>query len=246
MESGSSASRAVADLVLLGDRFAVLPKAVAEGRRIIDGMLGSSSLLLTRTFYMLIIILGAAIGGLAFPFTPRNNSLLALVTVGLPSLVVVAWARPVSSPPDFVRTTLHFSVPAAVAVAAVSLPVYEYYLAHTGSVDTARSALITITACCGALLIPILAPSNRTTAPDRASPSGHDWRPTLLAVAMVVLFSAIMALPLARWFFEIEPVPPADAVALGLISLVWALVVFVLRRVGIVDRIEGAVRARVG
>ncbi|MDP9282219.1 MAG: HAD-IC family P-type ATPase [Chloroflexota bacterium] len=45
MESGSSASRAVADLVLLGDRFAVLPQAVAEGRRIVDGMLRTTCLL---------------------------------------------------------------------------------------------------------------------------------------------------------------------------------------------------------
>jgi cation-transporting ATPase E len=246
MESGSRAARAVADIVLLGDRFAVLPQAVAEGRRIIDGMLGASSLLLTRTFYMLLIVLGATIGGLAFPFTPRNNSLLALVTVGVPALVVVAWARPVRSSPDFVRTTLRFSVPAAVAVTIVALPVYAYYLAHTGSVDIARSALITITTYCGVLLIPILAPSNRTDAPQVGALRGHDWRPTLLAIALVVLFGAILSLPIARWFYQIEPIPIEDAVVLGLISLVWALVVFVVRRLGVVDAIEGAVRARAG
>jgi cation-transporting ATPase E len=229
MESGSTASRAVADIVLLGDRLAVLPQAVAEGRKIIDGMLGASSLLLTRTFYMLLIVLGAAVAGLAFPFTPRNSALLAFVTVGLPGLVVVAWARPIQSPQDFVRTVLGFAVPAAVAVTAVGLPVYATYLANTGSVDIARSALITITTFCGTLLIPILAPSNRTT-PQRRGLGGHDWRPTLLAASMVVLFGAIMSLPLARWFYDIEPIPLADAVALGLISLVWALVVFAGRR----------------
>ena len=230
MESGSSASRAVADLVLLDDRFAVLPRAVAEGRKIIDGMLGSSSLLLTRTFYMLLIVLGAAIGGLEFPFTPRNSALLAFVTVGLPSLVVVAWARPIPSSSDFVRTTLRFAVPAAIAVTAVGLPVYAYYLGETGSVAFARSALITITTYCGALLIPVLASSTRTDAPKGGAGPGHDWRPTLLAVAMIVLFGAMMSLPLARWFYEIEPIPLADAVLLGLISLAWALVVSVVRR----------------
>jgi len=81
-----------------------------------------------------------------------------------------------------------------------------------------------------ALLIPILAPSSRTDAPQGGAQRGHDWRPTLLAASMVVLFGAIMSLPLARWFYEIEPIPLADAVALGLISLVWALVVFAVRR----------------
>ena len=248
MESGSSASRAVADIVLLGDRFAVLPRAVAEGRKIVDGMLGSASLLLTRTFYMLLIVLGAAIGGLAFPFTPRNNSLLALVTVGLPGMVIIAWARPVPSPPDFVRATLRFSVPAAIAVTAVALPVYAFYLAQTGSVEAARSALITITAYCGALLIPILVPSHRSDEPQsarlRGLMRGYDILPVLLAVAMVVLFGALMALPIARWFYEIEPIPLADAVVLGLVALAWALVVFALRRSGIVDHVEAAFEHR--
>ncbi len=241
MESGSGASRAVADIVLLDDRFAVLPKAVAEGRKIVDGMLGSSALLLARTFYMLLIVLGAAIGGLAFPFTPRNNSLLALVTVGLPSMVVVAWARPVQSPPDFVRTTLRFSVPAAIAVTVVALPVYAYYLAHTGSVAIAQSALITITTFCGTLLIPILAPSNRSGAVGRARFRDLDWRPTVLALAMAALFGALMALPLARWFYEVEPIPVADAVRLGLIAIAWALAVFLARRSGLVDRLDARI-----
>jgi cation-transporting ATPase E len=241
MESGSGASRAVADIVLLDDRFAVLPKAVAEGRKIVDGMLGSSALLLARTFYMLLIVLGAAIGGLAFPFTPRNNSLLALVTVGLPGMVVIAWARPVQSPPDFVRTTLRFSVPAAIAVTVVALPVYAYYLAHTGSVVIAQSALITITTLCGTLLIPILAPSNRSGVAGRARLRDLDWRPTVLAATMAVLFGALMALPLARWFYEVEPIPVADVARLGLMAIVWALVVFLARRSGFVDRLDARV-----
>ena len=244
METGSSASRAVADIVLLQDQFAVLPRAVAEGRRVIDGMLRSSSLLVTRTLYMLLIVLGAAIGGLEFPFTPRNGALLAFVTVGLPSLVVVAWARPIPSPPDFVRTTLRFAVPAAIAVAAVGLPVYAYALSQTGSVDVARSALITITTYCGVLLIPVLVTSSWTDAPQDGTLRRRDWRPAILAVAMIVLFGAIMSLPLARWFYAIEPIPVGDAVMLGLVSLVWALVVCVLRRLAIVDRLVDAARPR--
>jgi cation-transporting ATPase E len=241
MESGSEATRAVADIVLLGDRFSVLPKAVAEGRKVIDAMIGSSSLLLTRTFYMLLIVLGAAIGGLAFPFTPRNNSLLALITVGLPSLVVVAYARPVQSPPDFLRTVLRFAVPSAIAVAAVALPVYAYYLAEMGSVSIARSALVTITTFCGTLLIPIFADANREdTASGRVG--ALDWRPAALALALVVLFGALMALPVARWFYQIEPIPPTDAVLLGLISIGWALVVFAARR--LVIRAGGPAESR--
>jgi len=57
---------------------------------------------------------------------------------------------------------------------------------------------------------------------------------------MVVLHGAIMSLPLARWFYEIEPIPLEDAVELGLVALVWALVVLVLRRAAFVDRLVAA------
>ncbi len=246
MESGSSASRAVADIVLLGDRFAVLPKAVTEGRKILDGMLASSSLLLTRTFYMLLIVLGAAMAGLDFPFTPRNNSLLALVTVGIPGMVVVLWARPIQSPSDFVRATLRFSVPAAVAVTVVALPVYGYYVEHGSSLAVARSALITITTFCGTLLIPILAPSRLAEAGRGHFLAGLDWRPTLLAASMLVLFGVLMALPLARWFYEVEPIPAGDAVLLGVIAMVWGLLVFAARRCGLPGRLEAIVRIERG
>ena len=38
MESGSQATRNVADIVLLGDKFSALPFALTEGKRIINGM----------------------------------------------------------------------------------------------------------------------------------------------------------------------------------------------------------------
>ncbi len=220
MESGSAASRAVADIVLLGDRFSVLPKAVDEGRRIVDGMRGASSLLLTRTLYMLLIVLGAALAGLPFPFSPRGSSLLALVTVGLPSLAVIAWARPVPWRGSLVGATLRFAVPAAVAVAAIAVPVYGLYLGHGGSVSLARSALVTTTAACGTLLIPFLGNSAGTPL---------DRRHVALAIGMAALYAAILALPITPWLFEVEPIPVGDALVLALLALAWALAVSVLR-----------------
>jgi cation-transporting ATPase E len=220
MESGSAASRAVADIVLLGDRFGVLPKAVEEGRLIIDGMRGAASLLLTRTLYMLLIVLGATLAGLPFPFSPRGSSLLALVTVGLPGLVVIAWARPVPWRGSLVGATLRFAVPAAVAVAAIAVPAYGLYLRHAGSVSLARSALVTITAACGTLLIPFL---------GAAADARLDRRRVALAVGMAALYAAILALPIGRWLFEIEPIAAGDAVGLALLALAWALALSALR-----------------
>ena len=94
MESGTSATRNVADMVLLGDRFAALPAALREGQRIVRGMEDVIRLLLTRTLYVLALVVAARIVGLPFPVTPKHNSILALLTVGLPILAIAAWARP--------------------------------------------------------------------------------------------------------------------------------------------------------
>jgi cation-transporting P-type ATPase E len=226
MGSGTSASRAVADIVLLNDRFDLVPQAVAEGRRIVDGMVRAASLLLTRTLYMLLIVLAAALAGLDFPFSPRNNSLLALVTVGLPSLVVLGWARPVPAPASVLRAVLSFAVPTALAVAAVAVPVYAAYLRETGSVELGRAALVTITVNCGTLLVVFLTHSTRP----------GDCRPALFAVAMVALYALISALPLARSFFDLKPLPIADAIGLALLAGAWALALVVLRRVDLARR----------
>ena len=55
------------------------------------------TVLLARTFYVLLIIVGASLLELPFPFTPRQNSVLALVTVGVPILVLALWVKPVPS-----------------------------------------------------------------------------------------------------------------------------------------------------
>ena len=67
MQSGSQMTRRAADMVLLGDSFAALPRAVQEGQRVINGMHQILTLFLTRVslFTLLILLLPG------FPFSPR-------------------------------------------------------------------------------------------------------------------------------------------------------------------------------
>jgi cation-transporting ATPase E len=52
MQSGSQATRSIADIVLLNDSFAALPTAFREGQRIVNGMQDIVRLFLARTFYV--------------------------------------------------------------------------------------------------------------------------------------------------------------------------------------------------
>ncbi len=234
MESGSAAARAAADVVLLGDSFAVLPKAVVAGQRIVEGMRLVACLLFTRTVYALLLVLGASICGLDFPLTPRTNSVLALITVGIPTLVLAAWAPAGRSGTPLFRSALRFAIPAGIAVAAFGLAVFAAWSGSAGGVAEARTALSAVTLWCGILVIPLLLPPGR----------GRDARPTLLAVAMLVLFAVVLLVPGLRNLFDLTTLPPADTGALALLTAAWGLAVFKIRSMRLVARLLVAVRRR--
>ncbi|HYX51767.1 MAG TPA: HAD-IC family P-type ATPase, partial [Ktedonobacteraceae bacterium] len=96
MQSGSQATRNVADIVLLNDSFASLPHAFREGQRIRHGMQDILCLFLSRVLYVALLIVMILMLG-EFPLEPKQVSILALLTVGVPTLVMAIWAYPQSS-----------------------------------------------------------------------------------------------------------------------------------------------------
>ena len=64
MGAGSPATRAVAQIVLLDNKFATLPHVVAEGRRVIGNIERVSTLFLTKTVYSVLLAFLVGIPGL--------------------------------------------------------------------------------------------------------------------------------------------------------------------------------------
>ncbi len=131
MQSGSQATRGVADIVLLNDSFAALPSAFNEGQRIVMGMLDIIRLFLSRVVYQMLIIVAISIIGLGFPITPVHQSLLSLITVGIPTLGLAAWSHPGKPPRATLRTVLRFVIPAGISLATVGVAIYLVYYVAT-------------------------------------------------------------------------------------------------------------------
>ncbi|MCB0211386.1 MAG: HAD-IC family P-type ATPase, partial [Anaerolineae bacterium] len=93
MESGSSATRNVADMILLKDSFAALRPAFNEGRRIIGGMSSALFLFLARVTSTTLVIIAVTMTGISFPFDPAQVALTTF-TVGIPSFFLTLWAKP--------------------------------------------------------------------------------------------------------------------------------------------------------
>jgi cation-transporting ATPase E len=236
MQSGSQATRAVADMVLLEDSFSALPAAVVEGQRIISGMQDSLHLFLSRAMYMALVIFGAALLGLAMPVSPRHNTVLALITVGLPALFLAFWARPARPGLDSLQRILRLIIPPSLACAALGLPLYVAY-AGSGDVDAARTAFTTFAVFCGLGLLPLLEPPIGESM-SGADADGADIRPTLLALAMVVLYGLFFVIPPVREFFELRVLPLTDFAFIALLAIIWAGLVMVMWRTRIVDRVR--------
>ena len=88
MAAGSEAAQHVSQLVLLDSNFAVLPKVVKEGRRVINNIQRSASLFLSKnifSFLMSVILLFLAI---PYPLMPAQLSLVSALMIGAPSFLL--------------------------------------------------------------------------------------------------------------------------------------------------------------
>ncbi len=233
MQSGSQATRSVADIVLINDSFGVLPQAFQEGQRIVNGMQDIVRLFLTRTFYVTLLILAAAMVRAPFPFMPKDNSVLAMLTVGIPTLGLAAWAR--SGPPNkrLLRAVRHFVFTAAFTVAVFGLAVYLLYWQATDDIEVARTALTSLTVLCGLLLVPFVEPP--TPAWVGGDALSGDRRPTILALGMLILYGLIVVF--ARDFFELAPLQPHDWLLLGAAAAVWGFFVRFAWRTHLFERL---------
>jgi cation-transporting ATPase E len=129
MQSGSSATRNVADMILMGDSFEALPPAFTEGQRIVNGMKDILRLFLTRVVYTALLIVGISLLNLGFPLVPKHNALLSLFVVGVPTFVLAIWARPGSIPKGgLLREITHFVIPAALITYVFGMIIYVAFI----------------------------------------------------------------------------------------------------------------------
>jgi cation-transporting ATPase E len=133
MQSGSSATRNVADMVLLNDSFEALRPAFSEGRRIISGMSSALYLFLARSLTTTLLIVAVTMVGLSFPFDPSQVALTTF-TVGIPAFFLTLWAKPRSLEPDILLKLVRFVIPVAILTMLLGVALYidDYHRAKSG------------------------------------------------------------------------------------------------------------------
>ena len=116
MASGSDAARAVSQIVLLDNDFKAMPKIVAEGRRTINNIERSASLLLVKTIYTVLIILTCLFTKSEYFFIPIQLTLITTTTIGIPSFILALEPNTNIVSGNFIMKIFKNSIPAGVTV----------------------------------------------------------------------------------------------------------------------------------
>jgi len=222
MGSGSAASRAVAQIVLLDNKFATLPYVVGEGRRVIGNSERVSNLFLTKTVYSVLLALLVGIAGvgsqifdydpLLFPFQPIHVTIAAWFTIGIPAFVLSLAPNNERAHTGFVRRVMLAALPTGVVIGLATF--VSYLLAYEGhdapaAVQNQASTAALITLLIGALWV--LATVARP----------YRWWRIGLVAASALAYLLIFAIPLAREKFMLEignTAAVATAVGIGVLA----------------------------
>lgn len=214
MGSGAAATRAVAQIVLLDDRFATLPHVVAEGRKVIGNIERVAKLFLTKTIYAVVLALTVGSLSLPSPILPLQNTVVGWFTIGIPAFLMSLAPNKERARPGFVRRTLAVAVPSGLIVASVTLGAYVISRGF-GSVGNG----VQLQASTAALMALIM---TATWVLATVARPYLWWRIGLVGFAYLFYFT-MFALPIARRPLELDISDPAIltvGIVAGLIGMV--------------------------
>ncbi|NKS61933.1 HAD-IC family P-type ATPase [Rhodococcus hoagii] len=224
MGSGSPATRAVAQIVLLDNKFATLPYVVGEGRRVIGNIERVSNLFLTKTVYSVLLAFLIGVSGvvaqifdfdpLPYPFLPRHVTIAAWFTIGIPAFILSLAPNNERARTGFVSRVMRLAIPSGVIIGIATY--VSYLLAYAGPDATEQqveqagtTALITLIMIALWVLAVVARP--------------YTWWKIVLIVGSVLGYVVLFGFSFTREFFKLDPsnLPATTgALLIGLVGVV--------------------------
>ncbi|MET7690900.1 cation-translocating P-type ATPase [Streptomyces sp. NPDC005483] len=219
MGSGSEATRAVAQIVLLDNSFAALPSVVAEGRRVIGNITRVATLFLVKTVYSVLLAVLVVCWQVEYPFLPRHLTLLSTLTIGVPAFFLALAPNTERARPHFVRRVMRYSIPGGVVAAVATFVTYliaRHHYTGAGSLDAETSAATLTLFLISMWVLAIIA-------------RPYTWWRLALVAAMGLGFVLVLAVPWLQDFFALKLVGVTmpwmavgiSVVAAAVLELLW-------------------------
>lgn len=223
MGSGSEATRAVAQIVLLNNSFATLPSVVAEGRRVIGNITRVATLFLTKTVYSVLLAILVVCTQVEYPFLPRHLTLLSTLTIGVPAFFLALAPNKERAQPHFVRRVMRYAIPSGAIAAAATFATYlvaRHHYSGEGALEAETSAATLTLFLVSMWVLAIIA-------------RPYTWWRVGLVAAMGLGFLIVLVVPWLQDFFALKLVgAPMPWTAVGIAVAAAVLLEFVWRWVG--------------
>ncbi|OLZ62285.1 magnesium-transporting ATPase [Streptomyces amritsarensis] len=211
MGSGSEATRAVAQIVLLNNSFSTLPSVVAEGRRVIGNITRVATLFLTKTVYSVLLAILVVCSQVEYPFLPRHLTLLSTLTIGIPAFFLALAPNKERARPHFVKRVMRYAIPGGVIAAAATFATYliarHHYTGPEALPAETSAATLTLFLTSMWVLAIIARP--------------YTWWRVALVGAMGGAFLVVLIVPWLQDFFQLKLVGttmPWTAVAVAAVA----------------------------
>ncbi|MFF8832385.1 HAD-IC family P-type ATPase [Streptomyces sp. NPDC015131] len=194
MGSGSEATKAVAQIVLLNNSFSTLPAVVAEGRRVIGNITRVATLFLTKTVYSVLLAILVVCSGIEYPFLPRHLTLLSTLTIGAPAFFLALAPNKERAKPNFVRRVMRYAIPGGIVAAAATFTTYLLARSHYSGTDAlgAETSAATLTLFLVSMWVLAIV----------ARP--YTWWRIALVATMAGAFVLVLAVPWLQDFFALR------------------------------------------
>jgi cation-transporting ATPase E len=191
MGSGAPATKAVAELVLLDNRFATLPGVVAEGRRVTANIERVANLFITKTVWVTLLAVAAGAALLPYPFLPRHLTIIDTLAIGVPAFFLALAPNRRRYLPGFVGRVLRFTVPAGLIIAAATFSAYALARARGLPLTEQRTAATLVALILSLTVLALLA-------------MPLTWRRIALLIAALAGFALLFPVPAVRRFYALE------------------------------------------
>ncbi|WP_405360998.1 cation-translocating P-type ATPase [Kitasatospora sp. NBC_00085] len=192
MGTGSDATKAVAQIVLLNDSFATLPSVVAEGRRVIGNIERVAGLFLVKTVYSVLLALLVIFTHSPYPFLPRHSTVLSTLTIGVPAFFLALAPNNERARTGFVRRVLRLAVPGGIIAGTATFVAYALARADHSTDLESDTSVATLTLFLVAIWVLAIV----------ARP--YNWWRLLLIGTMCGAFALVLFVPFLSDFFELS------------------------------------------
>ena len=230
MEEGSQITKEVADIVLLKNKFSLLPSIFDEGNKIVNTVSSVAKLFLTKNFLVINLIILSTYFSVHFPLTPRRVSLINIFSIGLPAFIIALKNNNVNKALHFSKDLFSFVITSSLIIVgaayACEVLMREQPLFNRADIQMAMMSVMIIITSANFLSVALRKGGKNT------------WLYLGYGLFIVILYMFLAQTQInskvlndIKEFYEIDFLKPAFLHIVLMISLIGSAVLFIVQKI---------------